>query len=151
MTQPSPPATWPSAGNGLAGLHEHAVADGELVDADQRLGVVGREPRRGGRRSTERALDGGRGPVPGSHLDEASEREEEDEHADRLEIDLAAAEPGGDEAGGEGEPDGERDRDVHADAPPAQRSRQAFTKNGRPAITTTGAATMPLTERKRSR
>jgi hypothetical protein len=73
----------------------------------------------GRQRTGERVRDA-RGLMAAAHLDMAAEQQQQDEHGDRVVVDLADAAHGVDDAGAVGEQQRERYRDIHAERPAAQ-------------------------------
>ncbi len=124
----------------LAGEDPHPVADRELDRGDDRLaairasgtggGVLRSQPPGGRRNAAHHRLLLAHGAFARHQLEDAGTEQEEDEHHDRVEVDLAAVGDRRPHAAEIGERQPEGDRHVHADAA-VGRSFQAPAKNGR--------------------
>ncbi len=105
----------PIGRHGLAGPHQHPVPRLELVHRDDLVTIADDAGRVLGA-PPQGTLDGRGGALACAHLEETPDREQEDEHADGVEVDLPAAENGRRQARPVGDADREGDGDVHAEA-----------------------------------
>lgn len=100
--------------------YQYAVADAQFAEQDALALVGGVQAQAGRRQQVDQLRGGGGGALPRAAFEVAAGEEEQGEHADRVEIQLALAGDRRPDAGDVGAADRQRHRDVHGQVAGAQ-------------------------------